>query len=78
MASMEGRKQSLPNAAATAMVLAIAIVFFFSAAAPLASAASVEHTFVVSMGMLLFLALFDPCIPLPLIVSTTNNPRTTT
>jgi hypothetical protein len=63
MASMEGRRQSLPNAAATTMVLAIAIVFFFSAAAPLASAASVEHTFVVSMGMLLFLAFIRSMHP---------------
>ena len=61
---MEGRRRSLPNEAATAamaLAIAIAIVFFFSGAAPLASAASVEHTFVVSMGML-FLPLFDPSL----------------
>jgi laccase len=45
---MEGRIRSLPDAAAAAMALAVAIVFLFSAAAPLASAESVEHTFVVS------------------------------
>jgi len=60
MASMDGRR-SLPNAAATAMALGVAIVFLFSAASGAASAASVEHTFVVSMGML-FLPLFDPSL----------------
>jgi hypothetical protein len=46
MASLE----SLPRAAATSMALvAIAVVFLIFAAAPHGDAASVEHTFIVSM-----------------------------
>ncbi|CAL4983145.1 unnamed protein product [Urochloa decumbens] len=40
--------QRLPTEAAAAMALAVAIVFLVSTAAPLASAASVEHTFIVN------------------------------
>jgi hypothetical protein len=59
MASMDSR--SLPRAAATSMALAIAIVFLIYTAARLGDAASVEHTFIVSMHIAVsFVAFRQP------------------